>query len=120
LDATEQGRRERLVSALEELGLTRGILHQMAERGQLLELACEMPTCMCPNGRTYFAEKGQPMPNWAPNADHYPVLRSRKGILTADNVRLAHVWCNNLDVGLRRKISTMIKRAMSLGRSRQH
>jgi hypothetical protein len=107
-------RAERLVAALENLAVTKGMLHQMAERGQLLELACEMPTCLCPSGRTFFEERVQPMPKWAPNADHYPVLRSRDGMIKADNVRLSHVWCNNLDFGLRTKISAMIEGELSL------
>jgi hypothetical protein len=107
-------RAERLVAALENLDVKQGILHQMAERGQLLELVCEMPTCLCPNGRSFFDKKAQPMPTWAPNADHYPVLRSKDGQLKADNVRLSHVWCNNLDYGLRTKISEMIERGLPL------
>ena len=34
---------------LRELGVG-GMLVKMAERGQLLELECEMPTCYCPKG----------------------------------------------------------------------
>jgi hypothetical protein len=105
---------EGLVAALENLGLKKGTLHQMARRGQLLELICEMPNCLCPSGRTFFQEKAQPMPKWAPNTDHHPVLKSQKGEFSADNVRLSHVWCNNLDYGLRTKISAMIKKGLSL------
>src|SRR6476661_2039481 len=32
----------------------KGILVQMAERGQILELKCEMPQCYHPNGRDKF------------------------------------------------------------------
>jgi len=32
----------------------KGILVQMAERGQILELRCEMPQCYHPNGRDKF------------------------------------------------------------------
>ena len=69
----------RVVAGLEALGLTSGTLHQMAKKGQLLELACEMPTCLCPLGRTFFAKKANPMPDWAPNTDHYPgIARNRR------------------------------------------
>ena len=69
----------RVVAGLEALGLTSGTLHQMAKKGQLLELACEMPTCLCPHGRTFFAKKANPMPDWAPNTDHYPgIARNRR------------------------------------------
>lgn len=104
----------KVVTGLEDLGLTRGVLHQMAKRGQLLDLSCEMPDCLCPHGRTFFEKKENPMPRWAPNIDHYPVLKSQKGELKADNVRLAHVHCNNSDFAIRSKISAMLKKHMSL------
>ncbi len=36
-----------------------------------------------------------------PNPDHYPTLKYKGGKLTADNVRLAHVACNNFDFAIR-------------------
>ena len=33
---------------------TRGVLVQMAQRGQIIELRCEMPKCYCHKGRGYF------------------------------------------------------------------
>lgn len=41
---------------LHELGV-RGMLLQMAKRGQVIELRCEMPKCYCPTGRTCFEER---------------------------------------------------------------
>ena len=114
---TKNGERmaAQVVAGLEALGLKSGTLHQMAKKGQLLELACEMPTCLCPHGRTFFAMKEHPMPDWAPNTDHYPALKNQKGELKADNVRLAHTRCNNSDFGTRSKISAMLlKEHMSL------
>jgi hypothetical protein len=32
---------------------TRGVLVQMAQRGQIIELRCEMPKCYCHKGRGY-------------------------------------------------------------------
>ena len=32
----------------------RGVLVQMAQRGQIIELRCEMPMCYCHKGRGYF------------------------------------------------------------------
>src|ERR1041384_7699892 len=88
----------------------RGVLVQMAERGQLTELRCEMPQCFCTKGRGYFDPKSVPMADWAPNADHYPVLRMAGGTLTPDNVRLAHVRCNNTDYGWQKRIKPMLGR----------
>lgn len=91
-----------------------GVLVQMAERGQLLELRCEMPSCYCPKGRRYFEPKASPMPDWAPNPDHYPTLRSAGGHLGPDNVRLAHALCNRRDYGWRTKIKPLLAKGMSL------
>jgi hypothetical protein len=92
----------------------RGVLFQMAEAGQLLELRCEMPSCYCPKGRGYFQHKAGPMPDWAPNPDHYPILKSAGGQLRSDNVRLAHVLCNRRDYGWRTKIKPLLAKGMSL------
>jgi hypothetical protein len=83
---------------LRERGV-RGVLVQMAERGQLVELRCEMPQCYCPKGRAWFDRKSVPMTDWAPNPDHYPIPRWLGGHLEPDNVRLAHVRCNLTDHG---------------------
>ena len=42
-----------LADRLRALG-TRGVLVQMAQRGQIIELRCEMPKCYCHKGRGYF------------------------------------------------------------------
>lgn len=41
---------------LQALGIS-GVLWLMAERAQILELACEMPTCYCPKGRSWFEKR---------------------------------------------------------------
>lgn len=102
-----------LEGQLRDLGV-RGILVQMARDGQLLELACEMPQCYCPRGRRYFVKRTTPPRDWAPNPDHYPILKSARGRLSPDNVRLAHVLCNRRDYGWRMKIKAMLGKGMSL------
>jgi len=118
---------EALVKQLKELSV-RGVLMNMAYAGQLLELKCEMPTCYCPNGRTHFDPWPNPRhssghdwsPNadhyptssghdWSPNADHYPTLKMDGGERKSWNVRLAHVRCNNLDIGWRKRIRAMLE-----------
>jgi hypothetical protein len=104
----------RVAEGLRARGMVRGILVQMAEREQIIELRCEMPKCFCPKGRAHFDPKSTPMTAWAPNADHYPILKRAGGKLRADNVRLAHVRCNNTDAGWRLKIKAMLAKGMSL------
>src|SRR5262245_39239685 len=82
--------------ALRRRGM-RGIIPAMADRGQIIELLCEMPKCYCPKGRGHFVDAANPMPKWAPNVDHSPVPKWKGGTLRADNVRLAHVECNSRD-----------------------
>jgi hypothetical protein len=84
---------------------------QMAEKGQLLELECEMPTCYCPKGprRFQYRPRTTPFPDWAPNADHYPTLKMDGGHLDPWNVRLAHVRCNNVDFAWRGRIRRMLE-----------
>lgn len=82
----------------------KGILVQMAERGQILELKCEMPQCYHPNGRDKFESLATERRLWAPSRDHYPILRSAGGELRADNVRLSHVECNQRDHTRRKQI----------------
>lgn len=57
---------------LRELGVG-GMVVQMAERGQLLELEREMPTCYCPKGARHF-----PVPS---EDDPVPGLRTERGSL---------------------------------------
>src|SRR6266568_3618222 len=94
-----EGAATALAQRLHDLGV-KGVLILMAERGQILELRCEMPMCFCPSGRNHFDIKlraAAPLPDWAPNADHYPTLKADKGHLDPWNVRLAHVRCNHDD-----------------------
>jgi len=92
----------------------RGVLVQMAERSQLIGLRCEMPQCYCPKGRAYFDLRSNPMTDWAPNPDHYPVPKWAGGQLQPDNVRLAHVLCNRTEYGWRTSIKSMLAKGMSL------
>ncbi len=98
---------------LRELG-TRGVLVQMAQRGQIIELRCEMPMCYCPKGRGHFEKRSTPLPDWAPSPDHYPRLKKDGGHLVPWNVRLSHVHCNKMDYGWRVRIRTMLEKKMSL------
>src|SRR2546429_7750207 len=93
---------------------TRGVLVQMAERGQLLELRCEMPMCYCHKGREYFDPRSHPLTAWAPSPDHYPRLKADGGHLVPWNVPLAHVLCNREDYGWRMRIRRMLEKGMSL------
>src|SRR3954465_11747824 len=54
----------------------KGVLVQMAERGQLLALKCEMPQCYHHKGRGAFDPVTTPRTKWAPSPDHYPILKS--------------------------------------------
>ena len=38
-----------------------------------------MPKCYCPEGarrQTYFENVDSPMPDWAPNHEHFPIPKS--------------------------------------------
>lgn len=98
---------------LRELGM-RGILVQIAETGQLIDIQCEMPQCYCPKGRKHFDRKAHPPGPWAPSPDHYPTLKSRGGQLQPENVRLSHVLCNGNDYGWRTKINTLLANGKTL------
>lgn len=100
------------VEELEDLGV-RGILRQLAQDGQIVEVRCEMPQCYCFRGRRHFDPRS-PRSDWSPTPDHYPMLRAHGGHLTPDNVRLAHLLCNRRDYGWRMKINAMLGKRMSL------
>jgi hypothetical protein len=102
-----------LAGELRALG-TKGVLVQMAQRGQIIELRCEMPKCYCPKGRGHFDPKSDSRKAWAPSADHYPRLKADGGHLVPWNVRLGHVLCNQEDYLWRMKIRRMIEKGMSL------
>jgi hypothetical protein len=109
-----QGKKTTLAEELKERGV-RGVLLDMAKNGQLLELKCEMPVCYCEKGRAHFdswpsPRRASPEAKWAPNPDHYPTLKRDRGQLKPWNVRLAHVHCNNMDVGWRSRIRAMLER----------
>ena len=92
----------------------KGVLLQMAERGQLLAVKCEMPQCYHHKGRAAFDEVTTPRKKWAPSPDHYPILKSAGGQLVPENVRLSHIWCNNRDYGWRTQIRTLLAKGKSL------
>ena len=98
---------------LRALGV-KGVLVQMAERGQLLALKCEMPQCYHHKGRGAFDPVTTPRTKWAPSPDHYPILKSAGGHLVPENVRLSHIWCNNRDYGWRMQIRTLLAKGKSL------
>jgi hypothetical protein len=98
---------------LRALGV-KGVLVQMAERGQLLALRCEMPQCYHHKGRGAFDHVAHPPTEWAPSRDHYPILRSAGGHLVPENVRLSHVLCNRRDYSWRRRIGSLLAKGKSL------
>jgi hypothetical protein len=91
----------------------RGILRQLAQDGQLVDVRCEMPQCYCFRGRRHFDPRG-PYSDWEPTADHYPRLKMHGGRLTSDNVRLAHRLCNRRDYEWRTRINAMLAKRMSV------
>lgn len=101
------------VQRLEDLGV-RGVLRQLAQHGQIIDVRCEMPQCYCSRGRKYFDPKSPRGSDWEPTADHYPRLKKHGGHLTPDNVRLAHRLCNRRDYTWRMKINAMLGKRMSL------
>jgi hypothetical protein len=102
-----------VAAELRRLGM-KGVLVQMAERGQLHAVKCEMPQCYNPKGRAAFDPVTTPRSKWAPSPDHYPTLKSAGGHLVPENVRLAHVWCNNRDFGWRMQVRTLLAKGKSL------
>lgn len=102
------------VERMRDLRPSARILIRMAEQGQILEVKCEMPECYCPKGRKHFADPGSGDKHWRPSADHYPVLESKDGKLTSDNVRLAHVRCNQVDFEWRQRTAQMLAEGKSL------
>ena len=113
LATAQAGMGDSVADRLRELGV-RGVLVQMAHRGQIVELRCEMPACYCHKGRAHFDRKSHPPGQWAPSADHYPRLKSDGGRLDPWNVRLAHVLCNQEDYTWRMRIRRMLEQGMSL------
>src|SRR3954454_11365544 len=98
---------------LRELGV-KGVLVQMAERGQLLDLKCEMPQCYHHKGRGAFDPLTTTRTKWAPSRDHYPILKSAGGKLRPENVRLSHTECNQRDSNRRKQIRALLAKGKSL------
>ncbi len=111
--AGDGGAENSVADQLRALGV-KGVLVQMAERGQLLAVKCEMPRCYHHKGRGAFDPVTTPRTKWAPSPDHYPILKSAGGRLVPENVRLAHIWCNNLDYGRRTQIWALLAKGKSL------
>ena len=107
------GANSSVADELRRLGV-KGVLVQMAERGQLLAVKCEMPQCYHHKGRAAFDEVTTPRKKWAPSPDHYPILKSDGGHLRSENVRLAHIYCNQRDYGWRKQIRTLLAKDKSL------
>jgi hypothetical protein len=100
------------VARLEQLGVG-GILRQLAQDRQIVDVRCEMPQCYCPGGRRHFDPVAAGS-DWSPTADHYPRLKMHGGHLTPDNVRLAHKLCNGRDFTWRTQIAPLLRERMSL------
>ena len=111
--AGDGGAENSVADQLRALGV-KGVLVQMADRGQLLAVKCEMPRCYHHKGRGAFDPVTTPRTKWAPSPDHYPILKSAGGRLVPENVRLAHIWCNNLDYGRRTQIRALLAKGKSL------
>ena len=107
------GAESSVADQLRALGV-KGVLVQMAERGQLLALKCEMPRCYHHKGRGAFDAVTTPRTKWAPSPDHYPILKSAGGHLVPENVRLSHILCNRRDYGWRMRIRTLLAKGKSL------
>jgi hypothetical protein len=112
VSAEQQATGETAVEELASLNV-KGILWQLAQDGQLLDVRCEMPQCYSFRGRRYFEPRG-PYSDWEPTADHYPRLKMHGGHLTPDNVRLGHRLCNRRDYEWRARIDAMLGKRMSL------
>jgi hypothetical protein len=58
-------------------------------------LQCSMEACICPDGREHFERHGR----WRVSADRFPIPGRDGGLYTPDNVRLAHLACNQSEKG---------------------
>jgi len=100
---------------LRKLGVKNAnVLVRMAERGQLLELKCEMPQCYHHKGRRAFDPLTTKRTKWSPSRDHYPILKSAGGKLGPENVRLSHTECNQQDYTRRKQIGALLAADKSL------
>jgi hypothetical protein len=98
---------------LRALGM-KGVLVQMAERGQILALQCEMPHCYHPKGRGAFDPVTTSPPRWAPSHDHHPILKSAGGRRAPENIRLSHTYCNQRDDHWRKQMRAQLANGKSL------
>lgn len=91
-----------------------GILVQMVERGQIMVLRCEMPTCYSDAGRQSFDPVGTLPDDWVPTQDHHPTLKSKGGKRVPSNSRLAHKKCNAVDQAWKTRIEPLLDAGQSL------
>src|SRR5437764_964101 len=95
--------RGRAVAAdLSRLGAKK-ILIRAAEQGYITELACQMPTCFCPEelgGATHFEAVTDELSDWMPTHEHFPVSKQDGGKVAVDNAILAHRLCNRIDYSM--------------------
>jgi hypothetical protein len=110
--------RGRAVAArLKTLGV-KGILIKAAEQGYIIELACKMPQCFCPEelgGATYFEPVSAELSDWMPTLEHFPHSKREGGRREVANAILAHRLCNRIDYS----ISVDRSRARDLERIRK-
>ena len=92
----------------------RGVLVQMAERGQLLALKCEMPQCYHHKGRGAFDPVTTRAPSGRPRRTTTRSISRPAGISSPRTFDCPHVWCNNRDYGWRTQIRTLLATGKSL------
>ena len=91
-------RGEAAAEKLKALGV-RGVLIKAAEQGRITQVVCKMPECYSPEelgGACYFEPVIPHQTDWMPTADHFPLLKSRGGHRTVNNVSIANRLCNRL------------------------
>ena len=81
----------------------KGILIKAAEQGYIMELACKMPECRCPEelgGAGYFEPVTDEYSDWSPTHEHFPLSKKDGGHRNVDNAVLAHRLCNRMDYSI--------------------
>jgi hypothetical protein len=101
--ARDPERGQAAAAKLKALGV-KGILIKAAERGYIMQVACKMPECFCPEelgGACYFDPVTAELSDWMPTHEHYPLSKSDGGHQKVDNAVLAHRLCNRIDYSIR-------------------
>jgi hypothetical protein len=109
---TVNGHAELLAAEMRAVYKMKGILVQMVERGQILALACEMPTCYSPDDRKRFTPVGSVPDHWVPTQE--PDSQVSEGTRVPSNSRIAHKKCKRVDQAWKKKIGPMLDRGLSL------